>query len=207
MTRVKLADLADVTFFCDPASGRKVEVVKRVRARSAIVGVAHDWLDRIFVLVAWADRCRTDTLIEKIFEFNKLWKPRVFGCEANGLQSLFGDAVLREARFNGVSLPLTPVMQPTRVDKAWRIRTGLQPVIGSGRLFLQPEHVDLRTEIKDSPMSPTVDLIDALETAIRLLPPRASRRERDTEQDAYVQYLRDSGAPAAIIASAARQPQ
>lgn len=203
MNDLSLSDLSDITFFCDPASG-KSEVVKRVRARSAIVGVAHDWLNRVFVLDVWADRCSTDALIDKIFAINAAWTPRIFGCEANGLQSLFGDAVLREARFAGVSLPLSPVLQPTRIDKDWRIRTGLQPVLASGRLFLQPSHEALVTEIRNFPMHPTKDLVDALETAIRLLPPVSSRRERDTEHEAYLTYLRDSGADRSVIDAAAR---
>lgn len=188
-----LDDLQERYAFCDPASSKK-EVVKRVRSRSAIVVIAIDSISRIFVLLAWADRCSTDKLIDRIFEVGEAYKPRIFGCEANAMQSLFADAVRREARLSQRKLALTSVNQSTKVDKDFRIRAALQPVIANGRLFIQPHHHEARNEITAFPMSPTKDIIDALASAIALAPQRRIRQQRDAETENLARYLRQSGA-------------
>ena len=191
--RLPLRDLVGTAFFCDPAGGRK-EIVKRVAARSAIVGVGIDALTRVFVLDAWAERCTTGRLIETILAMQARWRPPVFGIEANALQTLFADAVGREAAHQGASLPLVPVYQPTKIDKDWRIKTTLQPVLGAGRLFIPPMAYELRAELGDFPMG-RKDLVDALASAVNLLPIPASRRDEDQALADLAAYLRDSGAP------------
>lgn len=195
--RLALANLAEHYAFIDPAGSKSA--LKRVGARSAIVTIAVDDLARIFVLEAWAARCSTDHLIDRIFEANVRWHPRLFGCEANALQSLFADAVRREARATGKTLPLIPVQQPVRLDKDFRIRAALQPVIAEGRLFVQETQHDLKVELVSFPMSQTKDLIDALASVIALVPPRRAREMRDAERESRLRYLRESGAPVWFI--------
>lgn len=206
-TQIKLADLPDRFGFVDPASSRKDGELKRIKARSAIVVVAPDWLGRIFVLKAWAKRCSTDELISEMYKSHDEWKLRVLGGEANGLQELFQEAVLRDARLRGVSLPLRPFHQPTRIEKTWRIRTILQPVVGNGRLFLAEGMTELRSELTSFPLSPLVDMVDALASAIKLIPPRLSRGNKDAneEVDILLDYLRRSGAPMQEIERVARE--
>lgn len=206
-TQIKLADLPDRFGFVDPASSRKDGELKRIKARSAIVVVAPDWLGRIFVLKAWAKRCSTDELIEEMYRSHEQWKLRVLGGEANGLQELFQEAVQRDARQRGRSLPLRPYHQPTRIEKTWRIRTILQPVVGNGRLFLAEGMTELRSELTSFPLSPLVDMVDALASAIKLIPPRLSRGNKDTneEVDILLDYLRRSGAPMQEIERVARE--
>src|SRR5215468_2659836 len=194
MALVKRDELSQSVFFCDPAAGKNLQL-KRVRARSAIVGLEQDLWGHIFVKVAWAERCSTDRLTDKIFEFNELFKPRTFGIEANAMQTLYGDMVAREAKFRSRRVPILEVHQKTTVEKDWRIRTVIQPLNNAGRLFLLDEHVELRAEIRNFPMTPTKDLVDALASAIKLLPPVHSRIERDSELDKRLAYLRESGAP------------
>lgn len=206
-TRIQLSDLPDRFGFVDPASSRKDGELKRIKARSAIVVVAPDWLGRIFVLKAWAKRCSTDELIEEMYRTHEQWKVRVLGGEANGLQELFQEAVLRDARMRGRSLPLRPFHQPTRIEKTWRIRTILQPVVGNGRLFLSEGMTELRSELTSFPLSPLVDMVDALASAIKLIPSRLSRAENNemTETDVLLDYLRRSGAPMQEIERVARE--
>jgi hypothetical protein len=203
MTRIKLADMARPIFFCDPAGKKKGAQIKRVRARSAIVGVTQDSWGRIFVLVAWAARCSTDALTDKIFELNDQFRPRMFGIEANAMQSLYGDMVGREARSRQFRVPINEVTQPTNVDKDWRIRTTLQPVIADGRLFVPADCIELRQEIINFPMSPTKDIIDALASAVKLLPAVHTRAAIDYELERRLAYLRETGAPPAYIQSVA----
>lgn len=206
LTKLSLSEqLTERYAFIDPASSRKGLELKLVKARSAIVVIAPDWLGRIFVLDAWAARTSTDHLIERMYQTHEKWNVRVMGGEANGLQELFHEAVLRDARLRGKTLPLRPVHQPTRIEKAWRIRTILQPIIANGRLFLRPDMVELKSEIASFPLSPLVDMVDALAAAIKLVPQRQTRTEVDTELESKLAYLRKTGAPPAMIEEVARR--
>lgn len=194
MTEIPLADLAERYFFCDPASGKTD--IKRVRARSAIIGVAVDNLGRFFVISAWADRCSTDKLIDRIIETCEKFKPKTFGIEDNAMQSLFADSVRYKARLDGKeALPIVGVTQPTRIDKDFRVRAVLQPVVADGRLFIQQKHHELKAELTAFPMSQLKDLVDALASAISLAPPRRMQRERDAEDQSLEKYLRETNAP------------
>ena len=201
VTSLPLAHVVDRVAFADPASGRKGAELKHTRARQAIVVVGHDPAARVIVLEAWADRVPTDDFIDRIFATNAQWKPRTFGIEANAMQSLFADAVAREARTNGVRLPLLAVTQPTKIDKIFRIRAGLQPVIGDRRLVIRDEQRALVEELEAFPNGLTVDVLDALESAIRLLPRRLVdfRDEGDVEAKRLAAHLRESGAPGWIV--------
>lgn len=197
---MKLDQLVKI-FFCDPAGGKttRTQQLKRTSARSAIIGIGCDDLARIFVLHAWAKRCSTDELVDHIFKTCDEHKPKIFGVEANAMQSLFGDMILREAKQKQVRLPIVEVPQNTHVEKKWRIRTTLQPVMAEGRLFVMSGHHELRAELASFPMSPVVDMVDALASAIALAPRRAMSVQRREEVDAYADYLRRSGMPSRQI--------
>lgn len=199
-TQVPKSKLYIVTF-CDPAGGKKKsETLKRQRARSAIVTVGMEPdLGRIFALQAWGARCTTDQLIDKIIEVNSAWRPRTFGVEANAMQSLFADALSREARMKGIRLPVLQVQQPARVDKDNRIRDALQPLLSQGRLFLHPDMHELIVEMRGFPTAQTKDIVDALASACALLPRRTAKAQSRADGEQLVRYLRDSGAPAWYI--------
>jgi hypothetical protein len=154
---------------------------------------------------AHADRRKTDALIDEIYRISDLYRVRIFGVEANALQSLFTDAIIRDVRLRGRRVPLAPVMQPTNRTKADRIRSTLQPLFGTGRLFLLPAHEELRHEIVTFPMNPRADMVDALASACRLLPPTRARRDADAARDAKLRYLRSMGAPPEAIREAASE--
>ena len=205
MIDIPLTDLAQRYAYVDPASGKKAGELRKVRARSAIVVIAPDWLGRIFVLEAWAARCSTDDLIEKMFAVEDAFKLKMMGGEANGMQSIFQDAIIRDARLRGKRLPLQLIYQPTRIDKDWRIRNRLGPVLSSGKLFVRDHMTELKTEIAGFPLTPFKDLIDALASAIAMLPVQRTVNERQNETDSLLSYLRRSGASPAHIEQVARQ--
>lgn len=182
--------------FCDPAGSRaRKEVVKKARARSAIVAVAPDAVGRLFVVVAKAGRWTTSEMIDRIIETCQEIRPQIFGIEANAMQALFADSVELVARMRNLKLPLSSVRQPTNVDKLWRIRTTIQPVLAEGRLFIREDQTELRTELEAFPSGRTVDLVDALASAIELVPPPAIPQEAQDDADQLAAYLRASGAP------------
>lgn len=200
--------LEQLTFyaFCDPAGGKKPQELKRVRANSAIVCVGADALTRCFVVEWWEKRASTEEMTNKIFEINQKWKPRIFGCEANAMQELYGDMVQLEAKHRNVRLPLSPVYQPKGIDKNYRIRTGLQPVIRAGRLFFPETMIGERSKLASFPMNiKQVDGIDALENAVRLVPRRAAPKQRTDEVEAVARYLRDTGAAPHVIEARVRE--
>jgi hypothetical protein len=183
--------------FCDPASasGR----LKKQRARQAIVVIGVDYLMRVFILYAWAGRLETSAFRDQIIDVYDKLRPKKFGIEANGMQVLFGDLVKTEARLRLGQVTFVPVQQPTKVEKDFRIRTTLEPVINSGRLFLLKKQTALYDELRGFPTAETKDMVDALASAINLIPRRFVGDQREDGIKELASFLRTSGlSPAAI---------
>lgn len=202
MSEITIEDLraaGSVYAFCDPAGGKGR--VKRVSARAAIVVIAQDHLTRVHVLEALAQRWSTDALTDKLIEVGLTWKPRSFGIEANAMQELYASALARECRMRGLHIPFAPVWQPSGIEKDFRIRTAIQPVLASGRLVIPAgaAFTELRDELKGFPIAQTKDLVDALASAIRMLPARTAPAQDREEASALAAYLRSTGAPAEYI--------
>src|SRR5258706_11547440 len=104
---VSLDALSEPVGFCDPASGKKKAVLRRQAARSALVVVANDPMQRVFVLHAWAGRVPTPTLTDMIFKSVADWRLKVVGIDASAMQSLYADALLMEAKHRLQRLPLS----------------------------------------------------------------------------------------------------
>lgn len=206
MAVVKAKDLHYVSFL-DPGSGKSKDQLRRRSARSAIVTIAYDWFPRIFVRHAWAGRVDTNVLYDKVLEQNRIYQPVAFGIEANAQQSLFVDQFINRCQREGVRVPIVGINQSTKIEKTFRIRSAIQPKLGMGQLFIDekdPAMLELIAEMSTFPMSPTVDLVDALASAISLVPQRSPRRELDDELKDRLQYLRERGAPPHYIERVAR---
>ncbi len=189
--------------FCDPGGDHKSKsqaALKKVRARSAIVVIGVEPLfNRIFTLSAWADRCATDVMVAKMFETHKNFRVKRFGVEANAMQSLFAAMLIRESRFRGFRVPFEAIQQSTRVDKDFRIRTALQKLVSDGKLFIQRDQLELLNELRSFPTGQTKDLIDALASAVQMVPMRSTKAQLHEEEEQVLRYLRESGAPASVI--------
>lgn len=192
-TTLHLDDLPDRYAFCDPAGGKSQAQLKKVRARSANIVVAQDWLTRYWILYANAHRRPTNKLVDEILEVAERYNPKVYGIEANAMQALFADLVIRDALHRGTKVPIVPVYQPTKVDKKWRIRTTLQPLNADGRLIFGQDQKLLIDEFQAFPMTQTFDLVDALTSAIKLAPKATPKQVRTSEHEALAQYLRHQG--------------
>jgi hypothetical protein len=83
----------------------------------------------------------------------------------------------------------------TRVDKLDRIRTILQPVIAQHRLMIRTNLTELRQELGAFPTGQTVDLVDALASAIGMLPSKLTPADEESGTDLYAEHLRDCGLP------------
>jgi len=184
--------------FADPASGKRR--VKKARARQAIVVIGVDYLLRIFVLFAWAGHYVTSRFRDKILDVMEKFSPRRFGIEANAMQELFGDEVIERAKERfGTARGFVEVYQPTKIEKDFRIRTTLEPVLNDGRLFVNASQIELISELRGFPTAATKDLVDALASAITLIPRRPPQVRRSAEAVALADYLRRSGAPSWYI--------
>lgn len=206
--RVKVEAL-DKYFFLDPAGKKRgADQLKKVRANSAIVGIGVEPspTQRVFVLEAWRSKAPANVVMEKVFEFNARWRPKIFGVEANAMQELYAQMLTLEAQNRALSINLAEVFQPTNVEKHWRIRTSLNPVTNYGRLFLAAAHTELRNEMTVFPMSPLVDLIDALASACSLIPPRPKPAADDSDEaNEVAAYLRSRGVAPHLISQRVAQ--
>ena len=198
--RIKL-DALDIYAFLDPAGKRKgQEQLKKVRANTAIVVIGVDPLQRVFVLEAWRAKTAASATMHKVFELNDRWHPKMFGCEANAMQELYANMLLMEAQNKGIRINLVPVTQPTNVVKNWRLRTTLNPLYNWGRLFFMPNQHDLKREMTTFPMSPLVDLVDALASACAMIPPKPKPPAKTDDDAAQVaEYLRNRGVAPHLI--------
>lgn len=178
----------------DPASGKRDERIRSVRARSAIVVVGTSLDHKVWVLDAWAKRAGTAEMVSVFMDMFQRWWPIVAGFEDMGQQSLLTDPLYQEAEKRGLSVPLSPTKVNTKVEKNWRIRAQLQPLIGHGRLMINRRLLELKREITNFPMATMKDLIDALAGACSLVPPPRTRHRMSQEQRDLARYLRETGA-------------
>lgn len=181
----------------DPA-GTSTEL-RGQASRMAIACIGVDPEGRVFVLDAWAARVSTEKFVERIFDIAQKYRPQPFGCESNALQVLFKDATMMLARSQGIQLSLRPMPQPQKIDKETRIRLTLQPIVARGHLFLRPDQTKLRDEILAFPQTPHKDLIDALASAVNLLPAQLLVQNQKSLEDALVQYHNIAGTAPSMI--------
>jgi predicted phage terminase large subunit-like protein len=185
----------DTYQFVDPAGKPKPgEHLKKTRSRQAIVVIHSDWLGRIFVRDAWAGRLSASRFTERIISTYFKYKPRLCGIEANAMQELYADMVIDKAREQFSTVAMYPIYQSTKVEKKWRIRTVLEPVINAGRLFLLGSMPELETEIRNFPTGDHMDIIDALASAVSLVPKRTAKQQTNDEMKEILHYLRETGA-------------
>ncbi len=198
---LKLADL-ETYAFADPASGKNTGKLKKQRARQAITVISCDRLLRVFVRYAWAGREHPAAYRDRIVDVYAKYRPRRFGIEANAMQELFGRLVMDRAKEKvGTHQGIIPWDTPTKIEKAWKIRTVLQPLLNDGRLFVMSEMVELLAELRGFPTYHLRDLADCLAMCVMLIPRRffSIMHSGDEETDALAKYLRDSGAPSQYI--------
>ncbi len=190
--------------FTDPAGGKQrasSAKLKKVRALQAAVVIAVDDLMRIFVLHCWSGRLVPHKYLDKLLTICDDYRPKTFGIEANAMQSLFAEIVHEEARrrLGAHKNKFMEVNQPTKIDKFFRIRIALEPVINEGRLFVPSHMTELISDLRGFPTIQHVDRVDCLASAVALIPRKPLPQRRTEESDALASYLRKSGAPSDYI--------
>jgi hypothetical protein len=188
----------DLYAFTDPAGGKSKAAAakhKKIRALQAAIVVAVDSLQRIFVLYSWSGRLPPSAYLDKLITICDNYNPKLFGIEANAMQSLFADLVHTEARrrLGAHKNKFLEVNQPTKIDKFFRIRTTLEPVINEGRLFVPENMTELLADLRGFPTIQHIDRIDCLASAVALIPQRPLPQKSKDEADALASYLRNTG--------------
>lgn len=206
MPSTSLSTIRPLYGFTDPAGGARNTSHQRLRKVASSMAIAVGGTDgrNIFIVDAVAGRWSTDEYIERLYDTAARWELRSIGGEANGLAGLFMDALTRDAKWNKRHLPLVSVTQPTHLQKDYRIRTILQPLIGHGRLFIRADLEALINQIAAFPLSPFKDLIDSVASLCRFIPPRPVAVAESAERAQLVAYLRAKGTNPSIIERIAR---
>jgi predicted phage terminase large subunit-like protein len=191
--RLAIKDLAERRSFLDPHGG-KGGTVRSGLARAAITDLARDRWNRYWVLDTWAGRVGTEEMIDKIVEHYHKWSPAQFGVDATAQQTLFVDTIQPFLRLRGERIAIIGIS--THVDKIYRIRTVLQPIIAEHRLFVNDDALELRAEMASFPTGKTVDILDSLANCITMFPVVASSVEdQEAGDDMYAEFLREQGLP------------
>jgi hypothetical protein len=151
------------------------------------------------VLDAWAKRAPTSEIVETFVTLCERWHVTIAGIEDLGQQYLLVEPILALAQVKNYEIPLATVKPSFRVDKNFRIRTVLDPLVREGRLIIGDNHDDLWSELTTFPMNSTKDLVDSLTSCVALMPPKQQKRHHDSEVEGVAAYLRDSGVAPSVI--------
>lgn len=199
MGHITLDQLHTYYIWLDPASGKRNTTIRSVRSRSALVVAGTDQIGRIWAVDAKAGRWSTNEIVANLLVLCQKWKPLLVGYEAMGQQTLLEDPINDGGKMLGIQVPLTPFTVSTKVDKNWRIRSAIQPLIGSGRLLINRALTELVNEITSFPMSSVNDLVDALASVCMVIPAPTTVNDNYDEVRELAHYLRESGAPPSEI--------
>lgn len=189
--------------FTDPASGKPrsgASAASLKQSKQAITVIAVSPHMHIFAAYAWTGKLPTTAYVDKLLKTHAQFSPRIFGIEANAMQSLFADVVRAEAKKQLQRVAFLPISQPTNIDKKFRIRTRIEPVINYGRLLLDPHMIELETGLRGFPAADEyLDLIDCFASCVGLVPRKPEAIAKNEEIEALAKYLRQTGAPPWII--------
>lgn len=174
----KLHEL-DIVITVDPNSGKPLAPDK---AAIIVHGVSPN--DEVFVLQSWAERPSPHGLVEKTWELAKRWRARVIGFEEAGQQNtLF--YFLKYCTEKGEHFHVEPLKHKNRA-KDLRIRTGLDSLLKSRRLFFQRDQHSLIMQISFHPQlsEHNWDEIDCLANGPQLYRLGVSEADQEEENEA-----------------------
>lgn len=152
----------DVFGFWDIAMGKN----KR-SDYNAIVIIAKDRRTGVvYVLEAWAEKCRPHKAIEKSLELIRKYRPRTFGVETINAQYEFYRQIQKRANIEGIYGTRIKDVNPT-ANKEQRIEA-LEPLFEQGYIKILKTQRLLRDMLLQYPQHQHDDLPDALAGALEL---------------------------------------
>jgi len=153
-------------------------------AAITVTGMSPD--EKVFVLESFGGRLSASALIDKVFQLAMKWRPRVVGIEQAGQQSTL-HYWEKKMKDEGMYFRTEPLKHRNTV-KEDRIRTALEPVIASQRLYLLPSQSELREQIANFPDLKNDDRIDSLAYQVDLWR-KPMGIEQQTKNKAAVQLM------------------
>ena len=162
--RLRLSD-CDVVVGQDPAASDRF--ASQRTSKTAIVYLARDWQDRIFVLHARKGYWAPSDYIDRVFKVCERfkYKHRAVYVEMQAGFKVLEDNYRQEQMRRNVWLNVNKVS--ALAHKEDTIRAVWQPVLEAGRLYVNDDDCpDLLAEISLFPSSPSKDLLDAGKIAI-----------------------------------------
>lgn len=134
---------------------------------NAVVIIAKDRsTGAIYVVEAWAQKCRPHQALDKVVEFIQKYKPRVFGVETIQAQYEFYRQL--QARLSEENIYGTRVMDVNPVTKKDQRIEALEPLFEQGYIKVLKSHRLLKEMLLQYPSHPHDDLPDALAGALDL---------------------------------------
>lgn len=173
-----LFDSLKTVLFWDPAMSEREQ---KKNCRNAMVAVAKDSHDRIFVLDAHLERQNPTFLYSKFIALHRRYSMQKAVIEDVAFQRILKFPLYHAQRELNHRFPV--LEQAPVGDKDTRIRS-LIPTVEEHNLFLRRALHDLKQEIIHFPLFPTKDGIDALAGAVIAFGLRAVPSERDKQRAA-----------------------
>jgi len=157
---VRLKEL-DKSATIDPAT-LAASMKSACRTAIVVVGV-HTKTNTKFVLEAWGKKIhKPSELYNKIFEFQKRYRPRRWGIETFSQQNWAKDTILTAARDKNLSIYLRDLPKDQGKDAKARRIEALQEDFACGQVYFHETQRNLIGEFHGYPMAPTNDLMDCL---------------------------------------------
>jgi hypothetical protein len=177
----KLSDL-DRVIAADPNSG---SLTAPDTAAIVTTGISPD--DEVIVLDAWSGRITPSGFVDKIFEKWNRWRPRVVGIEKAGQQNTqhYFEKKMQEEEIYIRVIPL----KPKNRNKIERIRTALQPLFASKKVYMLATQSVLRKATDEFPDTDPIDELDALSYGTEDGMWRKPMRYEDQEENGRVLRL------------------
>lgn len=123
----------------------------------------------VYVLAYYAARESLKNVYEALVSQSNMFHPRCIGIEDVAVQVAIGDAFDLISELRGDNLaPIVSLNPDTSINKKWRIKTSIQRVAPYGRLFVQSDQYELKSEWSAFPNGRTIDLLDVLAYCIGL---------------------------------------
>ena len=108
----------------------------------AVMTVGVNSQGQTFLLDAWQLRVDPLMLVEKIFEVDDRFHPKLFSIESTAFQKSLRYFVEKEAQRRGRFLRIEDYTPSTRKSKQARIRGALQPYFSSGMIFVRESQIN-----------------------------------------------------------------
>ena len=176
LLKIKNSDL-DIVMALDPAISERAKA-----ARSAIICLGMSPSARIFVLEYWVGRQGDPgKLIETMLDMAYEWNPRAIGIEAIAYQQAllpFTQRIMQQRGKFWSIIPLKPDRNTRTSEKKNQRILSMQPYFQAGQIFIQKGMLDLIEEYETFPLGRTVDLLDAMAYAVRMVVPQVDLKQK-----------------------------